>query len=61
MNVPCKRMHLLDCDPDKDPDHNLDFYPDNFAPRKQGIGQDIDKNHQFQFNCFKTTEPVFVI
>ena len=33
MNVSCKRMHLLDQDPDNDPVND----PDNFAPCKQAI------------------------
>ena len=31
MNFPCTQVHLLDCDPDSDPDHYLDCDPDNFA------------------------------
>ena len=37
MNVPCKQVHLLDCDLDNDPDCDLDLDTDNFAPCKRGI------------------------
>ena len=30
------RVHLLDCNPDNDPDRYFDCNPDNFAPRKWG-------------------------
>ena len=35
--VPCKRVHLLDRDPDNDPDSDLDPVSENFAPCKRGI------------------------
>ena len=37
MNVPCKRVQLLDCDPDNDLDCDLDRDPVNFASCKRGI------------------------
>ena len=37
MNVPCKRMHLLDLDPDNDPDSYPDRNPNNFVLCKRGI------------------------
>ena len=37
MNVPCKRVHLLECDLDKDLDYDADHNPDNFAPCKLDI------------------------
>ena len=39
MNDPCKRVHLLDRDPDNNLDRYLDCDPDNFAPCQRGRGQ----------------------
>ena len=41
MNVPCRRLHLVDHNPDKNPDHNLDSYSDNYAPCKRFNSQFI--------------------
>ena len=60
MNVLCKRVDLLDCDPDNNRDHYLDLDPDNFALCKRGIRliyilKDIDCGKPFltKIKCFK--------
>ena len=37
MNVPCKQVRLLDCNPNNDPDSDLDRDPNNSAALKWGI------------------------
>ena len=44
MNVPWKRVHLRDRDPDNDPDCYLDCDPDNSAPCKQSQNRSYEKS-----------------
>ena len=44
MNVPCKRVHLLDSVPDNDPDCSLDCDPDTLSSCTRSIrtiGNDV--------------------
>ena len=57
MNVLCKRVHLLDRDPDNNPDHDLNSNPDNFALCKQGNrSKEPSFDDRFNMSCFTSYE-----